>query len=86
MKRSKAIICAVLAVIMLFALCACGASNTPANDTPSNSTPANNTPSSNTTPAKDEGKKEETPAEEKKETYVFSMASSEFEGSPGTRW
>ena len=82
MKRSKAIICAVLAVIMLFAICACGASNTPANDTPSNSTPANNTPSSNTTPAKDDSKKEDKPAqEEKKETYVFSMASSEFEGS-----
>ena len=55
----KKTVAAILAVIMLFALCACGASNTPANDTPSNSTPANNTPSSNTTPAKDDSKKDD---------------------------
>ena len=82
MKKFKAIICAVLAIVMIIALCACG-SSTPA-PSGGDSTPAPSGGGSTPTPSggdkKDEGKKEDAPAE-KKETYVFSMASSEFEGS-----
>jgi len=75
MKKFKAIVSIVLVIAMAVILCACGASNTPADNT----TPSNSTPSGNTTPSdndkKDDAKKDEEPAQQEyteKYNFIFS--------------